>query len=67
MMAPMSPLPSDASELERQFAEQTNKVVRLAKAGLFENMPAEQQRLEQLKVAVRTERNTAAKSAKAAT
>ena len=65
MMAPLSPLPSDASELERRFAEQTNKVVQLAKARQFANMPAEQQRLEQLKVAVRTERQVAAKGTKA--
>ena len=38
----------------------------LAKAGQFGNMPAEQQRLEQLKVAVRLERLAAAKTTKAA-
>ena len=64
-LSPLSPVPKEASEMERQFAEQSRRVVQLAKAGQFGNMPAEQQRLEQLKVAVRTERQVAAKGTKA--
>ena len=65
-LSPFSPLPSSASTLERQYAEQSKKIVQLAKAGQFENMPAEQQLLEQLRVAVQEER-LAARKVKAAT
>ncbi len=65
-LSPFSPLPSSASTLERQHAEQSKKIVQLAKAGQFENMPAEQQLLEQLRVAVQEER-LAAKKVKTAT
>ena len=63
-LKPISPLPKDASAAEREYAEQIVKVTQLAAAGRFENMPAEQQRLEQLKQAVRAERLAAAKRAK---
>ena len=42
-LSPLSPLPKEASDVERQYAEQSNRVVQLAKAGQFENMPTEQQ------------------------
>ena len=65
-LSPFSTLTSAASDLERQYAEQSKKIVQLAKAGQFKDMPAEQQRLEQLIVALRAERQ-AAKRTKATT
>ena len=53
--------------MERHLAEQAERIVQLAKAGQFDNMPAEQQRLEQIKVAVRADRLASAKKAKATT